>query len=409
MPTPNPGDADRQSARWLPVLVLAFGAFCAGTDNYLVAGVLAPMAADLEVSVAAAGLFVTGYSLAYALGAPIVITALRVRSPRRLLLTAIGLSVAINLFAAAAWSPWVMAIARIAAGCVAGLYVPLAGAAAASMVGADRRGRALAIVLGGISIATVAGVPIGVWVSGLSSWRMAFVFVAVMALLATVGVALTVPAGGGTPVVSLRQRLAPLRHTPVWLGLAVTITGLTAGLMIFTYVGPIYADAPAVGAGYVGALIMAHGLGALIGLWGGSLLVDRYGSRPVLLGSLTLFTVNLAWQPIAAHTLVTTVVFVVVWGVVGWAFLPAQQHSMIATADPEQAPMLLSLNGSAMYLGAAFGSAIGGAVIVVLGAGHLWMFATGFAALSVTLSLIRHRRPARPQDRRSVDEDVVSA
>lgn len=409
MPTPNPGDVDGQSVRWLPVLVLALGAFCAGTDNYLVAGVLAPMAADLGVSVAAAGLFVTGYSLAYALGAPIVITALRVRSPRRLLLTAIALSVAINVLAAAAWSPWVMAIARIAAGCVAGLYVPLAGAAAASMVGADRRGRALAIVLGGISIATVAGVPIGVWVSGLSSWRMAFVFVAVMALVATVGVAMTVPAGGVTPVVSLRQRLAPLRHTPVWLGLAVTITGMTAGLMIFTYVGPIYAGAPAVGVGYVGALIMAHGLGALIGLWGGSLLVDRYGSRPVLLGSLTLFTVNLAWQPIAAHTLVTTVVFVVIWGVVGWAFLPAQQHSMIATADPEQAPMLLSLNGSAMYLGAAFGSAIGGAVIAVLGAGHLWMFATGFAALSVTLSLIRHRQPARPQDRRSVDEDAVSA
>ncbi|WP_410872117.1 MFS transporter [Nocardia sp. A7] len=410
MPTPNPGDgqghlatatdATPSSIRWLPVLMLALGAFCAGTDNYLVAGVLGPMAADLHVSVAAAGLFVTGYSLAYALAAPVVVTVLRVRSPRHLLLAAIGLFVAVNLLAAVAWSPWVMAVARIAAGCLAGIYVPLAAAAAAGMATADRRGRALAVILGGISIATVAGVPLGVWVAGLSSWRMAFVAVAVVALITTVGVALTVPAGDSTPVVSLRQRLAPLRHPPVWLGLAVTIAGMTAGLMIFTYVGPIYAEVPAVGADYVGALIMAHGVGAIFGLWGGSVLVDRFGARPVLLGALTIFTANLAWQPIAAHTLATTLVFVTVWGVVGWAFLPAQQHSMIADSSPEQAPMLLSLNGSAMYLGAAFGSAIGGAVITVFGADRIWMFATGFGAISVALSLVRHKQF------RSVDQQM---
>lgn len=394
MSAPHPGDR-----RWVPVLVLAFGAFCAGTDNYLVAGVLAPMAAELRISVAAAGLFVTGYSLAYALAAPVLMTVLRVRSPRRLLLAALASAAAINLVAALAWSPWVMAGARLAAGCVAGLYVPLAGAAAASTARPDRRGRALAVVLGGISLATVAGVPIGVWISGLTSWRLAFVFVAGLTLLAALGIARTVPAGASTPVVTVRDRLAPLGRAPVLLGLAVTVTGMTAGLMIFTYIGPLYAQAPAVGAGAVGALIMAHGLGALLGLWGGSVLVDRHGSRPVLLGALTIFTANLAWQPVAARTMAATVAFVVIWGVVGWAFLPAQQHSMIADAEPELAPMLLSLNGSAMYLGAALGSALGAAVIAVLGASRLWLFATGFAASSVALSLIRHRLPARRTDR----------
>lgn len=253
------------------------------------------------------------------------------------------------------------------------------------------------MIMGGISIATLAGVPIGVWITNLSSWRMAFVFVAAVAVIATVGVALTAPAGGATPTVSLRERVAPLRRPAVLLGLAVTITGMTAGLMIYTYIGPIYAADPAVGAGVVGALIMAHGFGALIGLWRGSALVDRFGSRPVLLGSLALFTVNLALQPLTARALVSTVAFVLIWGVVGWAFLPAQQHSMIADAPAKLSPMLLSLNGSAMYLGAALGSAIGGAVIAALGAGHIWMFATGFAAVSLLLSLIRYRRqPDRP-------------
>jgi len=157
-------------------------------------------------------------------------------------------------------------------------------------------------------------------------------------------------------------------------------------------VEPIFAAAPAVGAGAVGTLIMAHGLGALVGLGFGSSLVDRFGSRPVLLGTLTIFTVDMALLPVASNTLVSTFVFVFVWGVVGWAFLPAQQHSMIADAPPELSPMLLSLNGSAMYVGIALGSAIGGAVIAGVGAGHIWMFATVFAAVAVLLSLVRHTR-----------------
>lgn len=389
----------RSTARWLPVVMLALGAFCAGTDNYLIAGILSDMSRDLHMSVAGGGLFVTAYSIAYALGSPIVMTAMRVRSPQRLLLVAIAAFVAVNLLAAVAWAPWIMAVARIAAGCLAGLYSPLAAAAAAGMVPADRRGRALAIVMGGISVATLAGVPIGVWIAHLSSWRVAFVFVAALAVLATIGIALSVSTGGATPTIPFRRRVAPLRRPAVLLALVVTIAGMCAGLMVYTYVQSIFAAAPAVGAGAVGALIMAHGLGALIGLAVGSSLVDRFGSRPVLLGTLTVFTGDMALFPFASHTMASTVVFVIVWGVVGWAFLPAQQHSMIADAPPELSPMLLSLNGSAMYVGIALGSAIGAAVIAGLGASHIWMFATAFAAISLVLSLVRHiRRPVTRAD-----------
>lgn len=117
----------------------------------------------------------------------------------------------------------------------------------------------------------------------------------------------------------------------------------------------------------------------------------------MLLGALTIFTVDMALLPVAEHAMVSTIAFMTVWGVVGWAFLPAQQHSMIADAPPELAPMLLSLNGSAMYIGIALGSAIGGAVIAGLGAGHIWMFATGFAAFGLVLSVVRHRRSVTAQ------------
>ncbi|HJQ46778.1 MAG TPA: MFS transporter [Amycolatopsis sp.] len=380
----------RATARWLPVLMLGLGTFCSGTDNYLIAGVLTPVADDLRMSVAGAGLFVTAYSLAYALGAPIVMTMVRVRSTRRLLVLAIALFVVVNVLAAVAWAPWVMAVARIAAGCVAGLYSPLAAATAAALVPADRRGRALAIITGGVSIATVAGVPIGVWVTRLSSWRLAFVFVAGVAVIATAGIVLTVSAAGAAPSLSLRERLAPLRRPPVLLALAITVTGMCAGLLVYTYVEPLFAADPAVGAGMVGTLIMVHGLGALLGLWGASTLLDRFGSRPVLIACLAVFMVNMALLPVSSQTLVGAFVFIFVWGVGGWGFAPAQQHGMIAGAPPALAPMLLSLNGSAMYLGIALGSALGGVIISTLGVGRLWLFSAGTAALGLLLTLIRY-------------------
>ncbi len=397
------------AARWLPVVVLALGTFCAGTDNYLIAGILAPMSKSLHVSVSAAGQYVTAYSLAYAIGAPIVMTVARVRHPRRLLLAAIVLFVAVNVLAAAAPDAAVMAVARILAGCLGGVYSPLAAATAAGGVPANRRGRALAIVLGGTSLAVLAGVPTGIWISHLASWRAAFLFIAALAVVAFCGIGVFVRGafageGGGMPSVPLRARVAPLRQPLVLLSLIVTLAGMCAGFLIYTYIEPMFSVYPALGRGAVGPLITAQGLGALAGLSFGSFLVDRFGGRPVLFGCLVIFTADMALIPLSARTLVTGALFMFVWGVVGWAFVPAQQHSMIESAEPGQAPVLLSLNGSAMYLGIALGSAAGGIVTATWGAGRLWAAATGFAAAGLVLAVAGRQRPAgavRPERSRT--------
>lgn len=382
----------RPVTRWLPVLALALGTFGVGTDSLLVAGVLSGTARDLHVTEATAGQFVTVYSIAYAVGAPIMMAALRVRSPRRLLLGAIIGFVAVNVLAAVAQGPVTMLVARVLAGCLGGVYSPLAAATAAGLVPANMRARALAIVLGGTSVATLAGVPIGVWLARQSSWRTAFVFVAVLAVVATIGIALSVRTAGPVAAIPLRARVAPLRRPAVLLALAVTVAGLGGGFVVYTYVEPLFAAQPGVGRDAVGLLIMLQGLGALGGLWLGGTLVDRFSARPVLLGCFVVFTANMALLSLSAHSLVTAGLFMVVWGIVGWAFVPAQQHSMIADAPPELAPILLSLNGSAMYVGIAAGSAVGGAVTAGLGADHLWIFAAAFAATGLLLTLIRHGR-----------------
>ena len=376
---------------WLPVVMLALGTFCAGTDNFLIAGILSPISSSLHISVAAAGQFVTAYSLAYAIGAPIVMTVVRVRHPRRMLIAAISLFVAVNVLAAAAPDAAVMAVARILAGCLGGVYGPLAAATAAGSVPANRRGRALAIVLGGTSVAALAGVPIGIWVGHLASWRASFLFVAGLAVIAVIGIALFVRADGTLPAAPLRARVAPLREPQVLLALLVTFAVLGAGFMIYTYLEPLFSVYPALGRNAVGPLIAVQGLGALAGLAIGSSLVDRFGGRPVLLGCLGIFTADLALIPLSTRTLATGVLFMFVWGVSAWAFVPAQQHSLIASGTPGQAPMLLSLNGSAMYLGIALGSALGGVVTSAWGAGRLWMAVTAISAIGLVVALAGRR------------------
>lgn len=376
---------------WLPVVMLALGTFCAGTDNFLIAGILSPISSSLHISVAAAGQFVTAYSLAYAIGAPIVMTVVRVRHPRRMLIAAISLFVAVNVLAAAAPDAAVMAVARILAGCLGGVYGPLAAATAAGSVPANRRGRALAIVLGGTSVAALAGVPIGIWVGHLASWRASFLFVAGLAVIAVIGIALFVRADGTLPAAPLRARVAPLREPQVLLALLVTFAVLGAGFMIYTYLEPLFSVYPALGRNAVGPLIAVQGLGALVGLAIGSSLVDRFGGRPVLLGCLGIFTADLALIPLSTRTLATGVLFMFVWGVSAWAFVPAQQHSLIASGTPGQAPMLLSLNGSAMYLGIALGSALGGVVTSAWGAGRLWMAVTAISAIGLVVALAGRR------------------
>lgn len=377
--------------RWLPLLILALGTFAAGTDNFMLPGVLSGIATDLHISVSTAGQFVTGYSIAYALGAPIVMTTVRVRSPRRMLLAAMVSFVLVNIVAALAHDAATMAAARLVTGCLGGVYSPLAAATAAAMVPFERKGRALAMILGGTSAATVVGVPLGVWIANHASWRVAFVLVAVLAAIAVAGIAISAPATGEVPVVSLRERIAPLRQPAVLLALGTTLTALALGFLVYTYIEPLFAEQPGVGHGAVGPLLLVLGIGAVVGVWFGSVLVDRFGAAPIVLGSLVIFAAQMALLGLSSRTLVTAGIAMAVWGLAGWAFTPAQQHSMIASARPELAPILLSLNGSAMYVGIAAGSAMGGAVTAALGAGWLWLFATVFAVIALALVLAQHR------------------
>lgn len=348
------------------VLVLALGTFAVGTDAFIVSAFLPEMARELGVTTAMAGQSVTIFALAYALLAPVIATLTATLPRRRLLMAALFFLGLANIGSALAPSLGVLIATRIAAAAAAATYTPNAGAVAAQLVGPEQRARALAIVIGGLSISTALGVPLGHVASTLFDWRTALVLVGLVAFGALLGVALLMPNVAGTPRVSLGQRLSVLRRPRAMIVLPLTVLGMTACYVPYAYTVPLLADL-LVPSAFVTFMLFCYGAGAMTGNYVSGVMTDRRGPIAVLAGAYLLLIaalgalLALSALQVASHVVIVGLL-VFGWGAATWSQSPAQQVRLIA-AVPEEAPVAIALNASAIYDGIALGTAIGGATI----------------------------------------------
>jgi MFS transporter, DHA1 family, inner membrane transport protein len=365
-----------------PAFVLAIGTFAIGTEAFIVAGLVPQVARSLDSSVATVGQVVTVFALAYAIGSPLL-TTLTARVPRRpLLVGSLALFALVNVLCAV--SPTILALAgaRVLAALLAGLFVPAASAGASALVASTLRGRALAIVLGGTALATVFGVPIGLFVADLTSWRGAFLFVSGLSAVAAAAIAVLLPAVEAPPALSVAQRLSMLRRPEIVTVLLVTICANAGGFCVYTYMAPAFGGLG--GEGTLQALIFTFGVAAVIGGYLAGHGSDRWGPVRVLTVILAVFTVNHFLLALWRGTLATSLLYVAVWGVVGWGTVPPQQHRLVRSAGAG-ASIALSLNASALYLGIGLGGLIGGYVVAAQGPGGLWLAAGVLGALALLL------------------------
>ncbi|MFB7620664.1 MFS transporter [Kitasatospora sp. NPDC056181] len=385
--TPAPATTGPTPSRTGVVPVLALGTFAVGTDAFVVAGFLPDLAGDLGVSTAAAGQAVTAFAAAYALLSPVLAT-LTARVPRRTLLVAAltGLGVA-NLATALAPTFAALIVARVAAAGSAAAFTPNAGAVAAFLTGPERRARALAVVVGGLTVATALGVPLGDVAGELTGWRWALAAVAALALLTAAVLALLLPALPGNPAVPLRERLAVLRRPAVRAVLPLTVLGMTAAYTVYAYSVPVLA-AVGIGESDTAWPLSLYGLGAVLGNLASGYATDRFGPVRVLstgylvlaagLGGLGLLAAYGTRAPALVGLLA------VAWGAGSWCQTPPQQHRLIAAA-PQEAPLVVALNSSAVYAGIGSGTVLGG---LTAHAGAATMYATAAALAAVAAACL---------------------
>lgn len=377
-----------------PTWVLALGTFAVGTDAFIVAAFLPQMARELAVSPAVAGHSVTAFALAYALLAPVIATLTSAMERRRLLVGSLVLLGLCNIASALSWSIGVLVLTRVAAAACAAAYTPNAGAVAAALAAPKARARALAVVIGGLTVATALGVPIGHAVSAALSWRASLAWVGIASWASAVAVFFLMPGLPGGMKVTLRRRLAALRRPQVLLILPLTVLGMAACYTPYAFTLEVL-DALQVPASAWTFMLFAYGAGAFLGNYLSGHGTDRVGPGAILAGTYALMTASLAllaWLGVTptAQPAFLLALLMACWGASSWAQSPAQQHRLIASA-PDEAPLVVALNSSCIYLGMSIGTAAGGQLIV-RGVTTLLMCAAGLASLAlIYLSLTAAR------------------
>jgi predicted MFS family arabinose efflux permease len=371
---------------------LTLGAFAIGTEGFMIAGLLPALARDLNVGLPAAGHLVTAFSLAYAIGAPVMAVLTAGLERRRLLAVAMGGFTLANLLAALAPGYAGLLAARLLLALSAASFMPAASGYAAALGGPERRGRAMSMVTNGLTLAIIAGVPLGVLVGEGFGWRATFLGVAGLAAFSLLGILARLPRQPPVATASLGERLALAKRGDVLAVLATTVLTVAGTFTVYTYLGVFLAGVAGLGPQGLALVLLGFGLASAVGTRLGGSAADRWGARPavILAGGLALLaylalSLGAAFAP--ARAMPVLLPAILLWGLASWGVITAQQARLVALA-PALASVSLSLNSSAIYLGSATGAAVGALVIADGAVGRLGWVAAGFslAALLAVLT-----------------------
>ncbi|MEU3957917.1 MFS transporter [Streptomyces achromogenes] len=369
----------------MPTAVLALGAFVVGTDGFIIVGLLPEIRTTLHVSTGAAGQLVSLFSLAYAILGPVLAAFTGTWSRRRVLVTGVALLAVGNAVTASAHQYGLVLVSRVLAGAGAALFMASAVATAAYLAGEERRGRAIAMVTAGATLALVLGAPLGTLIGGAWGWQAAIWFVAAIAAAVATVVAVLLPPVRLDQGATLRQRIAPLTNRRVLRILVVTLLAFTGIFLPFTYMSAVFAPAVDGEQARLALLLLVFGVAATGGNLAAGTLGDRYDPRRVVVGATAGVTaVFLIMLPIR-ETFVLVAIATALSGVVSYSVIGPQQHRIITYAPPGGASVVTSLNTSAAYLGNFLSSALG-AVILTRSAALVLPVAAGFAACAALLT-----------------------
>ncbi|GGI47739.1 MFS transporter [Agromyces flavus] len=381
------------------------GGFGIGATEFVAMGLLPDMAADLlpglaatstEAANAAAGWIISAYALGVVVGAP-TIAAAAARWPRKRLLLVLLAAFSVGTLASALLPTFELVVAaRFAAALPHGAYFGIASLVAAGLMGPGKRARGVALVLSGLTISNVVGVPLITWLGQQAGWRVAYVAVAAIFVATFVAVAAAVPWQAGDPSATIVRELRVFTRVQAWFALAIGAIGFGGLFAVYSYVAPLATEVTGLPASFVPVVLVVFGLGMTIGNLVGGRLADWSVRRSMYLffatlaGSLVL-TALTAWHPLGLGAGVFLV------GASAAALSPTIQARLMDIARDSQS-IAAALNHSALNIGNSLGAIVGGMVIAA-GLGYVapvWvglLFTVAGSALALaTFSLDRARR-----------------
>jgi DHA1 family inner membrane transport protein len=343
------------------ILALAVGGFAIGTTEFMAMGLLPQVADGVGVSIPTAGHLISAYAVGVVVGAP-VLAFLGARLPRRGLLVALMVAYAgANALSAVAGSFGLLLLARFLDGVPHGAYFGVASLVAASLAPRGREGRAVAMVMIGLSVANVVGVPAATWMGQHLGWRSAFWIAAALALLTAVLVTALVPSVPGDAEATGRRELSLFARPQAWLTLLAGAIGFGGMFALYSYIAKVVTEVGDLPDGAVPVFLLAFGLGMVAGTYVAGALADWSVFRSLLGSSLAMAVLLLVYAALARAG----------WYALVPAFLVAMSSSVLVvnlqlrlmSVAGDAQTLGAAMNHSSLNLGNALGAWLGGLVI----------------------------------------------
>ncbi|MEV0364673.1 MFS transporter [Nocardia fusca] len=405
MSTPRIGRSAASTRLPVLVYVLAAGIFLMGTTEFMIAGLLPEVAADLNVDIGKAGLLVTAFAVGMIIGPPVMALATLRLPTRATLAGALAVFAAGHVVAAVTDSFTVVTASRVVTALATGTFWATGAVVATAVAGPAASARALAVMSGGLSLAVVAGVPLGTFAGQFTGWRGPFWILAVSSVPALVAVLRLAPAASTGERVSVRAEVSTVRPWRVWAVLAAITLAQAGFLGAYSFISPLLTDRAGIAAGLVPLVLVGFGIGAL----GGTALGGRLGDRwplPVIAAAVTTTSVLLLVLALSAgHApMVVVVAVVVVLGASGLGANPVLIAQTLRFAG-HGSRLTSSLATAAFNLGTAAGSALAATTLTTgLGvAGPAVLGAAVTATALIPVAVLAARAPAGAPTRHRKD------
>ncbi len=356
----------------IAVFALALAAFAVGTAEFVISGILPPLASDLAVSIPTAGLLVTAYAIGVAIGGPIL-TVLTARFPQRSVLIGVMILFTVSqVLCAMAPDYGLLLLARLLSACGHGVFFGAGNVMVASLVPPERRGGAFALFISGITVANLLGLPAGSAIGLSFGWRATFLAVAALGAIAVVALILRLPRkpAAGYVEAGLGAQLRELRHQEVWLSYLTIALVMVGALAFGTYQVPIMLNITGLPPEIVPIYLLVGGMGSVLGIYLGGRGTD-WRPMPTLIAVLLLQTLLYSTMLFAMHDKVWMTLNLLASSIAGFAFSTPLQARVLtaARAAPNLASALIS---TAFNIGIA-GGAFAGAMLLNAGGSLAWL------------------------------------
>ncbi|MDN4525744.1 MFS transporter [Fictibacillus fluitans] len=344
------------------IYMLALVTFMVSTSEYVIAGILDKVAVSNDVSVSAAGQLITVFALANALGSPLVVMATTKMNQLKLLMLSLVLMVLGSTMTIIMPGFGFLIVSRVVLALGSGVFAIAAKTAAAKLAAPEKQAGAIGTIILGFSAAIIIGVPIGRLIATVYNWKMIFVGIGILSLLAILLIIRTIPATANETVVPLGRQLSHLKNPKILMGLGVTFFWQLGYGVMYSYIAPFLLTVTSMTGKEVSGALFAFGIATLIGSKFGGFMTDRIGNRRTLIGGLVLHVTALVLLSTIASSAWAAIPLLMLWSFSAWSSGPGMQYNLIRLA-PEASGIMLSLYGSFIQLGIAAAAGMGGIAV----------------------------------------------